>query len=109
MSASYTLAMLAILSIANLAVADEDSESEQFLRQVLVVGKTTGACGMLKQQAQFQESTQMTGGDEFLLRFISTEAARLGYSRTEYLKACTDATDRYQQMWNTYAPQIKEP
>ena len=50
--------------------------------------------------ASFQESTKMPGGDEFLLRFLATEQARLGMSPQEFLKACQKSISTYTDYYN---------
>jgi hypothetical protein len=85
---------LALIAAASLPVSAQSEDNEQLIN-LLVVSKATGMCGTLKQLSAFQESTQMTGGNEFLLRFISTEAARLGKTLPELLGECESSVAIY--------------
>ncbi len=48
-----------------------------------------------KQLTAFQESTKMLGGDEFILRFVNTEAARLGKTVPQFLSECQSSVAIY--------------
>lgn len=69
------------------------------LLSLLVMAKGTGMCGVFSQMARFQESTKMEGGDEFVVRFISTEAARLGHTLESFLAQCADTTKEYNRIY----------
>jgi len=75
-----------------IAVAEEgESESDEtteWLIQMMVTAKATGMCGLFSQMSRFQQTTQIPGGDEFMARFLRTEAARLGYSIEEFTETC---------------------
>lgn len=71
------------------------------LVDALITAKTTGMCGAIKQMTAFQESTKMPGGDEFIVRFIKTEAARLGKSLPEFLAQCETAVSSYMSIMNS--------
>ena len=63
---------------------------------LLVVGKAAGACGILDLQLAFQQSTQMAGGNEFVVRFWTTEAARLGMTLPQYAtEHCKSSLESY--------------
>ena len=67
---------------------------------ILAVAKFTGACGIMESMVNFQTATQMPGGDDFIARFWTTEAARLGYSMQQYVDNCNKSTEMYNQTWN---------
>jgi hypothetical protein len=73
--------------------------NELTLQGFLVVGKSAGACGILTQQLTFQETTQMSGGNEFFIRFWTTEAARLGMTLEQYVEHCKTAVSSYGKLW----------
>lgn len=50
---------------------------------------------MIDSLITFQEATQMPGGDEFLVRFLATETARLGLTAEQFVMQCTKATEFY--------------
>ena len=66
--------------------------------EMLIAAKATGMCGTFKQMSIFQESTQMPGGDEFVVRFLNTEAARLGKTLPQFLDECQAAVRKYVEL-----------
>ncbi|OFW02266.1 MAG: hypothetical protein A3J29_23100 [Acidobacteria bacterium RIFCSPLOWO2_12_FULL_67_14b] len=76
------------------------------LQSFLVVGKAAGACGILTQQLTFQETTQMSGGNEFVVRFWTTESARLGMTLEQYAEHCKRSVSAYDKMFQA-AEQLK--
>ena len=74
-----TILPLLIASILALPTQAQEEDSFTFLARAAVISaKACGGGGIIRQMALFQESTQMAGGHEFLVRFYQTEAARLG-------------------------------
>jgi len=61
----------------------------------MVIAKVSGMCGLFTQMARFQETTKMEGGDEFITRFLATEATRLGHTSNSFIKACPKVTEDY--------------
>lgn len=78
--------------------AEAENIDTKFISEALIEAKVTGMCGALKQMAAFQETTKMKGGDDFIFRFYSTEAARLGQSLQEFLLRCESATKNYAEL-----------
>jgi len=74
------------------AIAEESNDE---VIGLLIAAKATGVCGTYRQMALFQESTRMPGGDEFIVRFINTEVARLGKTQEEFFNECRVAVDTY--------------
>ncbi len=66
---------------------------------VLALSKFTGTCGILDSMISFQNATQMPGGDEFVSRFWTTEATRLGISMQQYIDRCNESVDMYNKIW----------
>jgi len=62
---------------------------------MMVVAKATGMCGVLSQLIRFQDTTKMKGGDEFIMRFLKTEAARLGHTVETFVGQCPDVIEKY--------------
>lgn len=87
------------------AIAAEDG-AESF-QAALASAKFLGGCGILSQMAGFQQSTKMNGGDEFITRFMSTEAARLGVSVEKYMEACRQAGEYYQLLFDASAEEAR--
>lgn len=96
------LAMLFLAIVIYPASAVEGVDT----RGMLAGAKIAGACGILVQMNDFQQSTRMVGGDEFMERFWKTEAARLGKTMKEFGDLCRDAIKFYNDM---YAGAGKKP
>ncbi len=62
---------------------------------MMVVAKATGMCGVFSQLVMFQETTKMKGGDEFIMRFLNTEAARLGHTVDSLVGQCPGVVKKY--------------
>jgi hypothetical protein len=91
------LLAVAVMVASNPSQAQK--KEENLLHTLLVVGKGSGACGILTLQIQFQEGTKMSGGNEFVGRFWTTEAARLGMTLDQYGKFCAKTLDAYDTYW----------
>lgn len=92
-----------VLVIVALAVSVSASHAQRgtpelSLESFLVVGKASGACGILNLQLTFQQTTRMAGGDEFVVRFWTTEAARLGMTLKEYSDHCNRTLASYDKL-----------
>ncbi len=89
--------MMFLLFLIPLVANAEESEKEagDQLVSMMVVAKATGMCGVLSQLVRFQEATKMKGGDEFVMRFLNTEAVRLGYTVESYIGQCPDIVEKY--------------
>ncbi|ELI7924686.1 hypothetical protein RSE70_004013 [Yersinia enterocolitica] len=88
------------ISFASTAAAQEQKDNTKFIQDLMLRSKLAGMCGAIKQMGNFQESTKMPGGDEFIARFLATEQARLNVSPQQFLDVCEKATSTY----NDYAP-----
>lgn len=91
------IVILTLLSISTPSIA-EDAGSNSLFNSAIVTAKFAGTCGAYKQMADFQEATQMPGGDEFVNRFGATEVARLGVSIEEFATLCEKAINSYNNM-----------
>lgn len=77
--------------------AEQDKDMKAF-NDAIVNAKFAGTCGAYKQMADFQSATQMSGGDEFIERFGSTEVARLGMTMPQFVDLCEKAINNYNSM-----------
>ena len=80
--------------LVSISISSQSNESNTLI-DLLVNAKATGMCGAIVQLTSFQESTKMPGGDEFLIRFIQTEAARLGKTLPQFLEQCKTSAAIY--------------
>ena len=48
----------------------EKNDTGDVIIEMMVVSKATGMCGVFAQMVNFQQSTKMPGGDEFIVRFL---------------------------------------
>jgi hypothetical protein len=62
---------------------------------MMVVAKATGMCGVLSQLVRFQETTKMKSGDEFIMRFLNTDAVRLDHTVESFVGQCLDIIKKY--------------
>lgn len=89
---------------ASACVSATEQDPDNVLRQILASAKIAGGCTILLQMFEFQESTVMPGGDEFLARFMGMEAARLGITTPQYVQMCADAA----KVVEFYSPEPKQ-
>jgi len=68
---------------------------------VLAIAKIAGSCGILDELIDFQSKTKLEGGESFVTRFWSTEAARRGLSVREMSNQCDSAILTYDQLWKS--------
>jgi len=85
-----------LLPLSFSAYAEEKDDTD-YLVNLMVTAKATGMCGVFGQMARFQASTKMPGGDEFILRFLNTEAARLGHDAASFMEQCPIVIQRYDE------------
>jgi len=94
----------AIFFLAFALSASTHAEEDLTGLQMLSVAKMAGACGILDSLIQFQKTTRLEGGEEFVTRFWSVEAARLGMSVQELSSNCNKSIEAYGKYWNALEP-----
>jgi hypothetical protein len=77
------------------------SEDDNPALDLMVISKMTGVCGVMFQMAEFQRSTQMLGGTNFIARFWKTEFARLGKTQEQFLEECKMSISAYDKYMKT--------
>ncbi|MGB5966680.1 MAG: hypothetical protein WBG65_14250 [Sulfurimonadaceae bacterium] len=87
--------LISSILLLSLLLPNTNANENEPLINLLIVAKATGMCGTIKQLTSFQESTKMPGGDEFILRFVNTEAARLGKTVPQFLSKCQNSVSIY--------------
>lgn len=85
------------VAIASTSIAA--AESTISVRGMLAMAKIAGANGILDSQLHFQKTTRLDGGEQFVFRFWSTEATRLGKTLKEYSDQCNQAISGYDKLW----------
>ena len=93
----YVFLSLLLPLLLNAEEVEESKMNE--IVSMMVVAKATGMCGVLSQLARFQETTKMKGGDEFIMRFLNTEAARLGHTVQSFVGQCPDIVKNIKAIW----------
>ena len=96
MSKTIAFLIFAIISVHFSHAAQATDGSGQ---ELLAVAKVTGACGILDSMIEFQKTTKMPGGNEFVSRFWSVEAARMGITVAQLSERCNKAVAMYDQLW----------
>lgn len=94
----YLFLIVALLGSFHAIAKDDDTD---FAISVMIVSKTTGMCGAISQMTKFQESTQLSGGDEFIERFIKSELGRLDMTAQEFVDSCSKSIESYNTLKNT--------
>lgn len=87
---------LALLVGGGVAHAQDDLSA----RGLLSVAKMAGACGVLDSMIQLQKTTKLPGGDDFVVRLWSTEAARLGLTVQQLSEKCNQSVAAYNRLWS---------
>ena len=64
----------------------------------LATANLAGACGVLDSLLEFQKKTKLSGSDEFVAKFWTAEAARLGLSMPELSSRCLRATAHFNRL-----------
>lgn len=99
------LASFSSISATEKSVSGEGielGEGSKLVASLMLSSKFTGMCGVFGQMANFQESTKIPGGDEFMNRFLATELARLNMSSETFIKQCQDATNIYSKYYGEF-------
>ena len=93
----YFLKVFFLLLASTAAIASEPNKLDTL--DILIAAKFAGACGILDSTINFQSTTQMQGGDEFVARYWATEAARLGMTMQQYSDQCNKAIRVYSEAY----------
>ena len=88
-----------VLLPMTLAGSVATANDELTLQGMLATAKIAGACGIMDSMIDLQRTTKLAGGDEFVTRFWSVEAARLGLTVEQLSDRCTKAIAGYDKMW----------
>lgn len=87
--------ILLLLQALPILANEKPKEDMSLIIDMMIVAKATGMCGTFTQMITFQETTKMTGGDEFIIRFLSTEAVRLGHTLDSFMAQCPNVVKKY--------------
>ena len=102
-------AAFALVAFGSTSAAQGPStDTSLSLEAMLALGKGTGACGILNLQLDFQRTTKMPGGEDFIVRFWTTEAARLGKTLDQYAEQCVKTVAGYERLAEIAAGVDKE-
>lgn len=98
--------MKAINIILGLVVLSSATSAQEDIsvQALMSVSKMAGACGILDEMIHFQTVTKMPGGDDFVPRFWTAEAARLGMSIQQYSEQCDQTLQAYGKFWEASEP-----
>ena len=89
---------LIVISVSFQVMAAKTEPTKQQndeLIQMMIVSKATGMCDALSQIITFQQTHKMPGSDQFVIRFLNDEAARLNKSLDEYMTQCAAVSEQY--------------
>lgn len=102
----HALALALVFGVAA-TVSAQAADVGGDLQEILAISKTAGVCGVMQQMVAFQSTTKMPGGDEFIVRFWTTEFARLGKSQEQFIRECELAIARYDAYWKAFDASAK--
>jgi hypothetical protein len=74
--------MFTLLGVA--LAASGGAQADQWA-EVMNLSKTAGHCAMVSRLFTFQDVKKIAGGEEFIMRFLTTEAAHAGFSTSSEL------------------------
>lgn len=77
---------------------ETDGVSNESVSDILILAKGVGFCGVMNSMVFFQKDSKMTGGDEFVNRFASTELARLDWTVEDFNRICKYSVKRYNNL-----------
>lgn len=86
MKTKWTWLVLSL--VATSGISAEETKANDPVAELIALSKFTGGCGILSLQGQFQENTKLEGGEQFMFRFWSTEATRIGLTLEKYVEQC---------------------
>jgi hypothetical protein len=92
-----SILILAVFFAMNSSIAV--AKNEPSMREVLSVANMTGACMILQSMSDFQASKKLEGGDQFIDKFWSAEAAKFGKTPEQFVKDCQISIDGYEKLW----------
>lgn len=75
------------------------AKNEPSMREVLSVANMTGVCMVLQSMSDYQATNKLAGGDEFIDKFWTSEAAKLGKKPEQFVKDCQITIDGYEKLW----------
>lgn len=92
MAKQIIIVFLVVIGWTTAATADADTKG---LLGQLAVAKLAGACGIFQAMGEFQKSTQLDCGDDFMGRVFLMEAARLGMTPVGFKDLCIKSIKHY--------------
>lgn len=98
---------LVLSLVVTSGTSSQETKESDPVGELIALSKFTGGCGILSLQGQFQQNTKLEGGEQFMFRFWSTEAARIGMTLEKYVEQCKKSGELlkvYQDALNTPAP-----
>lgn len=95
----FVLLFLSTFYVSASNQADNNASGSNEILNLMASSKIAGACGVLDSLIHFQKTTQLPGGDDFVVRFWNVEAARLGKSVKELSDGCNSAYKIYDTYW----------
>jgi hypothetical protein len=75
------------------------AKNEPSMKEVLSVANMTGVCFILQSMSDFQASKKLEGGDQFIDKFWTAEAAKAEKTPEQFVKDCQSAIDGYERLW----------
>lgn len=82
------------------SIASADQGSNEALT-AMATAKLAGACEAMDALIEFQKTTKLPGGEEFVVRFMNSELAQLGLDMDTYFSVCAQSISTYERIWES--------
>ena len=91
------LASVIIINTLSLTKINAEDVNPYSIQTMMAGAKIAGACAIFQQMAELANSTKMEGGQDFFMRMLGMQSARLGKTEEEYLQMCSDGTELHER------------
>jgi hypothetical protein len=85
------------------------AQQEVSPQAVLMVANVAGECDVLFYMVEFQKKNNINGGNEYVAKFWSDEAARLGMTVEQMSARCSESAAAYNKLWTSTAQKQEGP
>lgn len=97
----YLLALVAIAAPSIVFSASNKDDAHELIVNSVDVGTFAGRCSTFSKMYEFQSKKKIPNGDEFIDKFIMSEASSEGWNIKEYTKACMESINTVNELKKT--------
>jgi len=92
-----------------LLLATTPARAEVSPQGALMVANVAGECEMLYSMIEFQKQSNIQGGEEYVAKFWSAEAAKMKLTVEQLSDRCKKSTAAYDKVWDSLVPAEGKP